>query len=790
MAHLTGRKSLPVLTYLVLIFGASVLALGGLVATTTVASFSSERNRVVSTLRSGAELAAATLSDEEDQTMAFLGPMASQPAARALDPSGCEAVFAGLGSLIGGFGHMHLLGADGKAICSLPPAGYAGDMPTLDWAAVLSGHGAGAVGAPVADPLTGKMSRVLVVPVHGDGGRTGYLLLVIHLTAAWSGIDVPASLPKDTLLVTLDGSRAVVVGSSDAGRDLTGRPTDGTGLVLPGSDRGRMINWFDGRRRFALEVSVPETDQKLVVAVPSGALTAGANEQLRRNLVVGAVASLLLAGLGLLLHQRLARPMRRITSAIREAGSGHDEVWAPAEGPAELGEMADAFNDMLAERRSREADLRHRATHDVLTGMLNRAALAEALTDCLTSGSPAAVLFMDLDRFKLVNDTHGHAVGDALLIALGQRLLAVVRPQDTVARFGGDEFVILCPGVVEEEVALQIAHRMSDALADVFLVEGHELFLTGSVGVAIGRPSDGPEDLLRDADNAMYRAKEQGRPGYAFFDAGMRDRSRRRLELEQELHFALERDELRLVYQPVFDTETGDVIGAEALLRWDSPQGPISPAEFIPIAEETGLVMPIGDWVLRTACRQAAAWRRELGRGLPVSVNIAARQLTRPGLATQVLVALGEAGANPDDLVLEITEHGVLEDFAAAFRHLQEVRALGVRVAVDDFGTGWSSLSYLQRLPVDELKIDRSFVATLGVEGPSMAIVGALVSLAHGLGLTVVAEGVETDEQLAELRRLGCDSVQGFLLARPAPPEEIPLRFGTKVPIPADRPGR
>jgi diguanylate cyclase (GGDEF)-like protein len=447
--------------------------------------------------------------------------------------------------------------------------------------------------------------------------------------------------------------------------------------------------------------------------------------------------------------------------------------------------MASAFNEMIAERRPREADLRHRATHDVLTGMPNRAALAEALSGCLGGGNPAAVMFMDLDRFKLVNDTHGHAVGDALLIALGQRLLTAARPQDTVARFGGDEFVILCPGVVDEEVALQIAHRLSDTLSEAFLVEGHELFLTGSVGVAIGRPSDGPEDLLRDADNAMYRAKEQGRPGYAFFDAGMRDRSARRLELEQELHFALERNELRLVYQPVFDTLTGEVLGAEALLRWDSPTGPISPAEFIPIAEETGLVMPIGDWVLRTACRQAAAWRQQFGRGLPVSVNLAARQLTRPGLAAQVLVALGEAGADPADLVLEITEHGVLEDFAAAFRHLQEVRALGVRVAVDDFGTGWSSLSYLQRLPVDQLKIDRSFVATLGVEGPSMAIVGSLVSLAHGLGLTVVAEGVETDEQLAELRRLGCDSAQGFLLARPAPPEvvaaDIAPRFGQVI---------
>jgi diguanylate cyclase (GGDEF)-like protein len=437
--------------------------------------------------------------------------------------------------------------------------------------------------------------------------------------------------------------------------------------------------------------------------------------------------------------------------------------------------MAEAFNEMLGERRAREADLRHRATHDVLTGMPNRAALADALSHTLTDGGKAAVLFLDLDRFKLVNDTHGHAVGDALLVALGRRLMTVIRPGDTVARFGGDEFVVLCPGVEEADLALEIAQRLTRALEEPFLVDGNELFLTGSVGVAIGSPDDGPEDILRDADNAMYRAKEQGRPGYAFFDQGMRERSQRRLALEQELHVALERNELRLEYQPVFALATGRIIGAEALIRWDNPlRGPVSPAEFIPIAEETGLVLPIGEWVLRTACRQAAAWRRELGFGVRVSVNIAARQLTRPGLANQVLVALGETGAEPENLMLEITEHGVLEDFAAAFRHLQEVRALGVRVSVDDFGTGWSSLSYLQRLPVDELKIDRSFVATLGVDGQSMAIVGSLVDMAQALGLEVVAEGVETADQLAELHRLGCDAVQGYLLARPGPPEALP----------------
>jgi len=469
------------------------------------------------------------------------------------------------------------------------------------------------------------------------------------------------------------------------------------------------------------------------------------------------------------------------SSDLATAG-GPEDVWAPVEGPAELGELAEAYNAMLTERRARETDLRHRATHDVLTGMPNRAALAEALSRTLADGRSAGVLFLDLDRFKLVNDTHGHPVGDALLVALGRRLMTGVRPGDIVARFGGDEFVVLCPGVEEPEGAMDIARRLARALEEPFIVEGHELFLTGSVGVAIGAPGDGPEDILRDADNAMYRAKEQGRPGYAYFDQGMRERSQRRLALEQELHVALERNEFHLEYQPVFALDSGEMIGAEALLRWDNPlRGAVSPGEFIPIAEETGLILPIGDWVLREACRQAAAWRRELGRGVCVSVNIAARQLTRPGLAAQVLVALGESGADPDDLLLEITEHGVLEDFAAAYRHLQEVRALGVRVSVDDFGTGWSSLTYLQRLPVDELKIDRSFVATLGVDGPSIAIVGSLVDMAHALGLQVVAEGVETADQLVELQRLGCDAVQGYLLARPARPESLQRFFQAEV---------
>ncbi|HET9772393.1 MAG TPA: sensor domain-containing diguanylate cyclase, partial [Acidimicrobiia bacterium] len=534
MANTSGRKRLPVLTYLVLIFGTSVLALGGLVATTTLASFKSERHRVTASLRSGADLAATTHADGQRQTADFLMPIAAQPAVQALDPARCDVAFAGFGSLMTAFGHLHLLDAGGREICSLPPAGVPRQSSTVDWAAMLPADVTGMHDVAHDDPLTGKPSQVITLPVQGTDGRTGFLLAVVYLAAF--PIEVPASLPPGSAVLEIDATRTRVLQAS-GGAELSGRDLAGTGLDRPGPSRGRTVTWFDGTDRFVVEVAVPRSDHRLLVAVDPGVLSAGAADQLRRNLVLGAVATLLLAALGLLLHQRLARPMRRITSAIREAGGGHEQVWAPVEGPAELVEMSEAFNDMLAERRGREADLRHRATHDVLTGMLNRAALSDALSQCLAAGSPAAVLFMDLDRFKLVNDTHGHAVGDALLIALGRRLMTAVRPADTVARFGGDEFVILCPGVVDQAVALQIAGRLSETLSEPFLVEGHELFLTGSVGVAIGQPSDGPEDLLRDADNAMYRAKEQGRPGYAFFDAGMRERSRRRLELEQELHF-------------------------------------------------------------------------------------------------------------------------------------------------------------------------------------------------------------------------------------------------------------
>jgi diguanylate cyclase (GGDEF)-like protein len=768
-----SRSGLPVLTYLTLAFGISMAALAGLVITTTVASFHSERHRVALSLRAAAQVALDKSAEQDRQTLGYVVPLATQPAVQALDPNHCDAAFGGFASVIANYGHLHLFDSDGAELCSLLPPGLGvhGSLRPEDWRTPALESGQPYASEPRTDPVSGKVGEVVAAPVHNADGRRGYLVAVLF-TGSFE-IDVPADLPRQTTMLRLDTARGLVLQASKASAGLVGRATTGSGLDRPLPGSGATVPGFDGARRFAVEVTGPDGGV-LVASVPRAAVTSAAWQQLRRTLSFGGLAALLMGALGLLLHRRLARPMRRITTALRDAGRGIDGVWAPVEGPAELGEMAEAFNHMLSERRAREADLRHRATHDVLTGMLNRAALAEELSTTLADGQRAAVLFLDLDRFKLVNDTHGHAVGDALLVALGRRLATVVRPGDTVARFGGDEFVVLCPAAGEPEQALDVAQRLSRALEEPFLVDGHELFLSGSVGVAIGLPSDRPEDVLRDADNAMYRAKEQGRPGYAFFDQGMRERSQRRLELEQELHVALERDELRLEYQPMFELATGVAVGAEALLRWDNPlRGPVPPGEFIPIAEESGLILPIGDWVLRTACRQAAAWRQELGRGIRVSVNVAARQLTRPGLAAHVLVALGEAGADPADLVLEITEHGVLEDFAAAFRHLQEVRALGVRVSVDDFGTGWSSLSYLQRLPVDELKIDRSFVATLGVDGPSMAIVGSLVDMAHGLGLTVVAEGVETTDQLMELERLGCDAVQGFLLARPAPPSAV-----------------
>ncbi len=444
---------------------------------------------------------------------------------------------------------------------------------------------------------------------------------------------------------------------------------------------------------------------------------------------------------------------------------------------------ANVLSDAI-ERHGADEALRYRVLHDSLTGLPNRpsfvASLSEALKRGLVSGSPVGILFLDLDHFKLINDSLGHHAGDELLRAVAPRLRAHLRPGDTVARFGGDEFGVLVDRLADEEEAVAIADRVATAFAEPFAIGAVDHIVSASLGIAVARPTASepadPDMLIRDADAAMYRAKERGRSRCELFDAEMRARALRRLEVERELRLGLERDELNLNYQPVVCLANGRITGLEALVRWEHPErGELDPPEFIPVAEESGLIEPIGRWVQESACRQILEWHRQRPdqRPLDVSVNLSARQVAHGDLASSVAEVLARTGLDPVHLRLEITESVLVEESASARATLEALSELGVRLVLDDFGTGYSSLAYLNRFPLHALKIDRSFVDALGVEQERTAIVEAIIGMARALSLEVIAEGVENEAQLSELNRLGCDYAQGHLFSRALPAEKI-----------------
>jgi diguanylate cyclase (GGDEF)-like protein len=444
------------------------------------------------------------------------------------------------------------------------------------------------------------------------------------------------------------------------------------------------------------------------------------------------------------------------------------------------------FLSAAKERELANQDLEYFSRHDPLTGLANKALLLEhvgsAVEDARANGRSVVLVYLGVDNFTIVNESLGHTLGDALLADLAIRLSQAVRAGDMPARDAGDRFVVLCHGFSSEAAAGAEAGRLRRALSGQFRLGDHTVGVTVSAGFALSQPESTADELLRDADLAMYRAKEQGRSQMAVVEATLQERRVRRLDIETELRRALGDGELIVYYQPVVELERRDLIGTEGLVRWVHPtRGFILPGEFIPVAEDSKLIIPIGEWVLNTACRDARSWAAQAvrsGVASPgVAVNLSARQINEPELVRRVSAALDSSGLAPDLLTLEITESVVMTDAAGAGTVLRRLKDLGVRLSIDDFGTGYSSLSYLKRFPVDTLKIDRSFVDGLGVDPDDSVIVGAIVRLADALGLQTIAEGVETTVQAEELLRLGCPCGQGFLFARPGPSDAIRARL-------------
>lgn len=467
---------------------------------------------------------------------------------------------------------------------------------------------------------------------------------------------------------------------------------------------------------------------------------------------------------------------------IRGIGAGADDYITKPFDANELNARLRAGKrilDLQAELITTRESLRVQATHDPLTGLPNRLLFSDRLTQRLAQarrvGQSLAVMYLDLDRFKIINDTLGHNFGDLLLQGVAERLTACLRDTDTLARMGGDEFTVILADVEQPEEAAVVARKILDALSGPFFLGGREFFITASVGISI-YPADGAdvETLVKNADSAMYQAKEDGRNRYHLFTESLNAAALETMTLENSLRKALEREEFLVYYQPRVDIETGRVLGSEALVRWQHPElGIVAPAQFIPLAEETGLIIPISELVLQAACEQNKRWQDMGCEPISVSVNVSARQFQQDKLVRSVTKALNRSGMQPHYLDLELTESALMQDPDAAVAILLELRDMGVHISVDDFGTGYSSLSYLKRFPINSVKIDRSFVRDITTNPDDAAIAGAVIAMAHSLKLTVTAEGVETLEQLEFLRSLQCDEMQGYFVSPPVPADDL-----------------
>jgi diguanylate cyclase (GGDEF)-like protein/PAS domain S-box-containing protein len=514
----------------------------------------------------------------------------------------------------------------------------------------------------------------------------------------------------------------------------------------------------------------------------------------RDFLAVAVIATIAAGAIVALLTQFFARRLRRLRAGIARIAVGDLTSPIALQGDDELASLGAAIDSMAHDLHEAQGTLQHMALHDPLTQLPNRTLLLDRLERAVhrlaRSSGVGALLLVDLDEFKTVNDTMGHPAGDALLTTIASRLQGELRDIDTAARIGGDEFAVVVEDLATDDEALAVAERVRIALAAPFEIDGAELRPSASIGVVTARHgTETASELLRNADLAMYAAKQAGRNRCVVYEPAMHADALERATLERELRSAVHRDELVLHYQPTVDLVDGHVTGVEALIRWGHPDlGLLSPARFVPLAEETGLIVPIGQWVLREACSQMSEWKQhdpERYGSMRVNINLSARQLERPGVVADVRAALEQSGIDPQCVVLELTE-SILAAREELVDRLRELRALGVRLAVDDFGTGYSSLAYLRQFPLDVLKIDRAFVSGIATRQTDAALASTIIELGRALELTTVAEGIEDETQYELLRSLGCTMGQGFLMAKPLPPEEL-VEFVAHAPVAAPR---
>jgi diguanylate cyclase (GGDEF)-like protein len=682
------------------------------------------------------------------------------------DPSSCQLSF---DLALFPRSRLDVVATDGQIVCSsVTLDGAAPTHAGASWLAGLATARGPFQTGTFLDRRTGGPAVGFGVPVADGSGRVlGAVVLIIPTTRIASRLAEGFAGPRGYLFALLDSA------SGSAASVSSPSLLDGGAVRVDGLLAGSKV--------------VPGTPWRVLVAVRPSSALAPVWSMIRWGLLVGAgMLVVLLSGM-VVVVRRIARPLRQLNDAVGHEGPNAIKALESLRGPYEVERLAAEFHGALVARADYEAQLSHEALHDPLTGLPNRALLgdrlAQALRQAERTGHQVCVVFVDVDHFKLINDGLGHAQGDLVLTITAERLTSVLRAGDTLARFGGDEFVFVGEALDDAD-AERLADRLLDAVQEPIETGDTVIRVTASAGIALGPSSADGAALLRDADAAMYLAKDRGRSRHEVFNEDLRDRARTRLTIETELRVALERGELHVAYQPKVDLLTQRAVGVEALLRWDHPAlGSVSPATFIPVAEDTGLIVPIGRFVLDEACEQAARWRRE-GIEVDVAVNLSGRQLTDPTLLEHVARALAANGLEPGCLCLELTESILMRDTARTATVLDAIHRLGVQISIDDFGTGYSSLAYLHRFPVDELKIDRSFVHNLTDAAHQQSLVTAMIAMGKALGLRVVAEGVEGQREAELLGAMGCDLAQGYLFARPQPADAVGplLRGATTAP--------